>query len=75
MKIEHGELYYMMDDNKRRVISATSTVSFSTSQYESIKRHIENKQPFYIEAHSSNKGFWQLFAVNPQRTKIKTIRA
>jgi len=71
--IEHGELYYMVDSNKRRVLGVTSTVSFSSSQYESIKRHIENKQSFYIEAHSANKGFWQLFAINPQRTKIKKI--
>ena len=74
MKIEHAEVYYMMGNNQRRIMSVASTISLYAAQYESIKRHIESKQPFYIEAHSANKGFWQLFAVNPQKTKIKTIR-
>lgn len=75
MKIEHGELYYMMGTNQKLVMAVASTVSFSLEQYEYIKHHLESKQPFYIEAHSANKGFWQLFAINPQRTKIKKIGA
>jgi len=74
MSIQHGELYYIVGNNQRRILAVESTVSFSVDQYESIKRHIGSNKPFYIEAHSANKGFWQLFAVNPQRTKIKTIQ-
>ena len=54
MQIQHAEMYYMVGNNQRHVTGVTSTVLFSSRQYESIIRHVKNKQLFYIECHNQH---------------------
>ncbi len=70
MSIQHGELYYT-DNNNKRLIAVQTEVSFTYEQYDHVMQHLKNEKPFCIEAHSPNKGFWQLFMIDPKQAKMK----